>query len=285
MNYLHYHRHLTHSLVALPVLAALAVLVVRAVGRRPIRWAGALLAAALGVGSHLLLDWTNIYGLRPLLPFSAEWTQLSLTSVVDLWIWAVLLISVAGPFIGRLVGSEISSANVKGRTHGRGFAIFALFFLLVYDCGRAVLHARAAGALDSRLYEGTAPLRVAALPNAANPFRWRGLVETGGFYAIEDMDATGEFDPLRAAVFHKPAPDPAIDAARRSPVIQEFLRFSQFPLWRITPAEAPENSTLVEIFDLRYGTPQDPAFVATALVDSRQRVLKATFDFGKFRAR
>ena len=115
LNYLHYHRHLTHSLVALPVLAVLSVLVVRAASRKPLRWAGALAAAALGVGSHLLLDWTNMYGLRALLPFSSEWLRLDLTSIVDLWIWAVLLISVAGPFIARLVGSEISSGNVKGR--------------------------------------------------------------------------------------------------------------------------------------------------------------------------
>jgi inner membrane protein len=263
----------------------LAALVVRAAGRKPLRWAGALAAAGLGVGSHLLLDWTNMYGLRPLVPFSAKWTELDLTSVVDLWIWAVLLLAVAGPFIGRLVGSEISSGSLKGRSHGRGFAIFALLFLLAYNCGRGVLHARAAGALDSRLYEESAPLRVAALPNPANPFRWRGVVETGGFYAVEDVDATGEFDPLRAAIFHKPAPDPAIDAARGAPVIREFLRFSQYPLWRITPAAEPENGALVEIFDLRFGTPQDPGFMASALLDSRLRVVKTSFQFGKLRVR
>ena len=128
-------------------------------------------------------------------------------------------------------------------------------------------------------------MRVAALPNAANPFRWRGLIETGEFYAVEDVDLMGDFDPLRAAVFHKPASDPAIDAARRAPVLQEFLRFSQFPLWRITPAAEPENSTLVEVFDLRFGTPQEPGFMASALLDSRLRVLKTSFQFGKLRAR
>src|SRR5439155_27215011 len=67
LNYLHYHRHLTHSLAALPFLAILAVALVRLIGRKPVNWAGALAAAAIGLASHLLLDWTNIYGIRMLL--------------------------------------------------------------------------------------------------------------------------------------------------------------------------------------------------------------------------
>ena len=285
LNYLHYHRHLTHSIVAVPLLAILPVVLVRLAGRKPVQWMGAYCAALFAVASHLLLDWTNAYGIRLLLPFSAEWFRLDLTSVIDLWIWGILLLAVAGPFVSRLVGSEIASGGIRQKHHGRGAAIFALLFLLAYNCGRAVLHARAAGILESRIYGGAAPLRVAALPNAANPLRWRGVVETSDFYAIGDVDLMGEFDPLRAAVFHKPEADPALEAARASPAIQEFLRFSQFPLWRITPAAEPENGTLVEVFDLRFGSPQDPGFVASALVDSKLRVLKTSFQFGKLRPR
>src|ERR1017187_7733388 len=62
VNYLHYHRHLTHSLVAMPVMALLPVLVVWAVARKPIHWLGAFFAALIAVASHLLLDLTNMYG-------------------------------------------------------------------------------------------------------------------------------------------------------------------------------------------------------------------------------
>src|ERR1700761_1053944 len=81
LNYLRYHRHLTHSLAALPVLALLVVLLVRIAGRSPIQWAGAFLAAAAGIGSHLLLDYTNMYGIRLLLPFSDSWQRLDWTPV------------------------------------------------------------------------------------------------------------------------------------------------------------------------------------------------------------
>jgi inner membrane protein len=285
LSYLHYHRYLTHALVAMPIMALLPVVVVRAIARKPIRWWGAFAAAMVAVITHLLLDLTNIYGIRLFLPFSPVWLRLDLTSVVDVWIWAVLLLSVAGPFVGRLVGSEITSGAGKARNHGRGFAIFALAFLLLYNCGRAVLHTRALVVLDSRIYQESTPLRVAAAPDAANPFRWRGLVETGDFYAVEDVNLAGEFDPGRGAVFHKPEPDPAIEVAGRTPAFQEFLRFSQFPLWRVSPVPEPENGKLVEVIDMRFGTPLAPAFKVSALLTPKFEVLQTWFQFGALRPR
>ena len=76
-----------------------------------------------------------------------------------------------------------------------------------------------------------------------------------------------------------------MDAARRSPVFQQFLDFSQFPLWRVSPAEAPENSKQVEVMDMRFGSPLSPRFVATAVVDSQLRVLRSSFQFGALRPR
>ncbi len=281
LNYLHYHRHLTHSLAAMPLMALLPVLLVRAAGRKPIRWAGAYCAALLAVASHLLLDLTTSYGIRLFLPFSTDWLRLDLNNVVDLWIWAVFFLAVAGPFLARLVGSEIASGGLRERRHGRGFAVFALSFLLLYYCGRAVLRARADATLEARIYRGSVPLRVAALPGAANPLRWRGLVETADFYAVADVNLAGEFDPSSAAVFPKPEPDPALEAARSSATIREFLRFSQFPLWRVTPAAEPENSRLVEVFDMRFGSPQAPGLMASALIDSANRVVRTSFQFGR----
>jgi inner membrane protein len=285
VNYLHYHRHLTHSLAAMPVLAILCVLLVRGVTRKPVHWLGAFCAAMIAVASHLLLDWTNSYGIRLLLPFSGEWLRLDWTNVIDVWIWAVLLLGVAGPFLARLVGSEITSGAMRQRYPGRGFAIFALCFVLVYNFGRGTLHARAVGELQSRIYGDSAPSRIAALPDAANPLAWRGLVETRETYAIAGLNLSQPFDPTRAQIFHKPDFDPAIAAANRSPVFQQFLAFSQFPFWRVSPAEEPENAKLVEVMDMRFGSPMAPGFMASAVVDSRLRVLRTAFQFGAIRPR
>ncbi len=280
LSYLHYHRHLTHSLAAMPVMALATVALVRVVSRKKIRWTGAFLAALIAVATHLLLDLTNVYGTRLLLPFSARWLELDLTNVFDLWIWGVFLLCIAGPFLGRLVGSEIASRSGPEPLHGRGFAWVALAFLLFYNCGRGVLHARAVSELESRIYAGSAPLRTLAVPGPANPWRWKGVVETGDFYAVSDVDLLSEFDPTRATVYHKPAPDPAIDAAARLPAFQEFLRFSQWPLWSVSPAADLENGKTVEAIDLRFGSPSAPAFVVSATLDSALKPVSSSFRFG-----
>jgi len=284
LSYLHWHRHLTHSLVAMPVMALLTVAVVKLAGRKPIPWFAASVAALIGVASHLLLDWTNAYGIRLLLPFSDRWLRLDLLSLFDPWILGVALLAIVGPIVARLVGSEISSGKEKPRYQGRGFAWFALLFMVFYSYGRSVLRDRTVVMLDSRVYQGVAASRVAAFPSA-NPWRWHGLAETPDFIAIADVSPGEEFDPLRATVFHKPDPDPAIDVAWRTHTFQEFLRFSQFPLWRVSPAPDMENAKLVEVLDMRFGNPLAPGFMASAVVDSRLSVVREDFQWGLPRTR
>jgi inner membrane protein len=286
LNYLHFHRHLTHSLIAMPVLALIAVAIVRLASRKPVPWKGAFFAALIGVASHLVLDWTNVYGIRMLLPFSAEWLRLDTTNVIDIWIWSVAALCIAGPFLARLVGSEITSGGVKARHHGRGFARFALLFVLLYNSTRGVLHARAVASLSSRMYEDAPPVRVIAMPDSANPLRWRGLVETAGAFVVQDLNLVAP-DPAgsRPTIFPKADPDPAIDTAKRAYPVSQFLRFAQFPLWRVTPWPAVEGGRLVEVFDMRFGTPLAPGFMARAVVNGSNQVVESEFHFGVPRAR
>ena len=285
LNYLAYHRHLTHSLLLMPVMAIAAVALVRLAGRKPLRWVGAFFAALIAVASHLALDWTNVYGVRLLLPFSGEWLRADTTYIVDLWIWAVAIVGIAGPFLARLVGSEISSGVARERHHGRGFAWFALLVVLVYECGRGALHARAVASLESRMYDDALPVRVAATPDPVNPLKWRGIVETTAAYVIQDLDLATDPAGAHGIFFHKPDPEPAIDAARRTAAFRGFLPFAQYPLWRVTPYPAVENGKLVEVFDLRFGTPLAPGFMARAVLGSSLQVIESSFQFGAVRPR
>ena len=97
--YLAKHRGITHSLVgsltlglALPALfAACERLLARLRGRKPrARFKGLLVCSLVLVASHLLLDWTNSYGLRPFLPWDGRWVYGDLLFIVDPWIWLVL---------------------------------------------------------------------------------------------------------------------------------------------------------------------------------------------------
>ena len=150
LSYFEHHRGITHTVVMAPVMALLPVLFVCAVSRSMRGWKAAWVLSVIGVASHLLLDWTNAYGIRFLVPFSDHWFRLDLNNLIDLWIWAVLLIAWVGPLLGRLVSSEIGG----NAGSGRALAWFALSFVLLYDFGRWLAHQRALEILNSRVYQG-----------------------------------------------------------------------------------------------------------------------------------
>ena len=269
-TYLQYHRGLTHSLAFMPVLAALPVLLLAAFSRSWTGWRGAYLLSLIGIASHLLLDWTNTYAIRLLLPFSGEWLHLDWLFVFDVWVWAVLLLAVIGPLLGRLVSSEIGAKPGSGR----GLAIFALVFSSVYGFGRSLLHQRAVDTLNSRIYRGIAPTSVAAFPGPFNPLRWTGWVQTDRFSTRFDLNLASDFDPTVGTTFYNPDPSAAMEAARSTELFQRFLRFCIYPLWSVTPATEPEGATLVRIEDKRFG------FGVSAVVDKSNRVIRSWSGLG-----
>jgi inner membrane protein len=282
VTYLEYHRWFTHSLAAAPLMAAIVVVIARAASRgRPFPWIRAFVAATVGVASHLALDWTNIYGIRLLLPFSPDWLRLDINAIVDLWIWALFLLAIAAPALAKLVSSEIGATPGTGR----GWAIFALLALSGYEYGRYLAHDRAVAVLNARIYDGATPVRVAAFPEFANPLRWRGLVETGDAYRVFALSLAEGFDPSAGAVFFKGLPNEATLAASKTLIFQRFLAFSPLPLWRTVPASEPEGATQVDVFDMRFGDPRHPAFVTTAVVDRSNKVVRSGFSFGGAPAR
>ncbi len=227
LYYFEQHRGITHSIAAAPVMALLCALVACAVGRTMRGWIVAWGLALIGVASHLLLDWTNVYGIRLFFPFSSQWFHLDLINLFDLLVWAVLLLAWVGPMLGRLVSGEIGAQSGTGR----GLAIFALSFFLIYDCGRFVWHKRAIEILNSRVYQGSPAIRVAAFPNAGvSPLEWQGWIERPEFVMRFTVDVTKEFDPTAGAILYKAPPSPAMEAARQAAPVAVFLRFAQYPL-------------------------------------------------------
>ena len=278
LTYLKYHRWFTHSLIATPLMAAASVGLAWLFARgKPFPWVKATVAALIGVGSHVLLDWTNMYGIRLLLPFSAEWQRLDITQIVDFWIWLVLFSAIAAPALGRLVSSEIGAKPATGR----GWAIAALLVIGGYQYCRYLTHGRAVAMLNARIYDGSAPARVAAFPNYWNPLKWRGLVETSDAYRLYTVNVSESFDPSQATIFYKAQPDAAIAAASKTPAFAQLLSFSPFPLWRTTPVAEPEGATEVEVYDLRFGDPRRGSFVTAAIVDPSNHVENARFSFGR----
>jgi inner membrane protein len=276
--YLENHRTITHSIIAVPILAAMTALLVRLFARKQFSFKWAWFAAMIGVASHLALDWLNEYGVRLLAPFSNKWWRLDSANLVDIWIWAALASAAAAPFLSRLVSSEIGAR--KNPNSGRAAAILALCFIGLYAYGRSVLHDRAVAILDSRMYRDAAPTSVAALPDEVNPFVWHGVVETQSFYELADVNLLGSFDPDEGRVFYRPQPTPeeltAERLAQSTDAFHQLLRFAQYPLWRFTPVE---KGIRVEVMDLRFGAPPNPRFLASAIVTLDGRIMNPDFSY------
>jgi inner membrane protein len=98
-TFLHHHRGITHAIVGVLFLAVLLPAVFYGVDRllaklrhRPprIKFGGLLLASLIVSATHPLLDWTNNYGIRFLLPWNTGWSYGDLVFIVDPFIWFVL---------------------------------------------------------------------------------------------------------------------------------------------------------------------------------------------------
>lgn len=266
--YLDYHRGIMHSLAASPAMAMLALLVAALIRRASINWK-TWLACWIGILSHLLLDFTNVYGIRLFLPFSHRMPHLDMVEIIDPWILLIFAIAIAAPALARMVTSEIRSGAKSAGPH-HAWAIFALVALCGYEGFRAAAHSRAMAVMSARDYDGGATL-FAAMPNGSNPLRWRGVVETQTDVRTIPILLNEEFDPSQAEIDY-PAPDsPAIEAAKRSPQMQPLIRFDQLPFWSVEPVD---DGTLVHLVDMRFGTPrQRGLFSASALVTSGGRVI------------
>jgi inner membrane protein len=281
LTYLDHHRGITHGLAAAPVLGALVVGALAAIRRTSMPWFRAVVTATTGVLSHLLLDWTNTYGIHLLAPFSNAWLRLDIINVVDLWIWALLLIAVAGPLLSKLVSSEIGAKP----SNGRGAAVFALIMLTLYAGARYALHERAINTLDSHMYSGAPAKRTAAFPHFANPFVWNTHIDTANAVILQRVNLLFPYDPMGGVVHYWPQRSEALEATLATPTVQRFLNFAQFPFWQITPLDKPEGAVKVEVMDLRFGDPNAPRFVATVMLDAGARVTEESFSFGPLRPR
>jgi len=278
LRYLEVHRGYTHCLLGLPFMAALCVLVTAAIYRQRLPWLRAWLLCCVGVASHLLLDWTNSYGVRLFLPFSPGWAHLDINSLTDGVILIVLSMAAIWPWFAGLVSGEIGS---RQKPRVRATSVAALMFFMAFDAGRMALHQRAVTELNSRVYDEAVPRKAAALPTMFNPFLWTGIVETDDSFVEIGVRALHELDPDEAKIMHKQPFTPAIEAARNTEAFRYFQYFARFPVWTEEPVILPnEPAARVELTDLRFGSLGAGSFHCVALVDRAGRVMESMFAFG-----
>lgn len=274
-----HHRGITHTLIGAPFMA-LAItgfvwicdkLSQRLFRKRkpsfvepqPISWLWIWVTAFVADLSHLLLDWTNNYGLRPFFPFDKHWYSGDLVFIADPIIWALLVIALIFPALLSLADREVGARRTKFR--GRGWAIFALTGMVVLWCWRWAEHAHGLNLLKSQQVTVEPAIRVALEPYPTNPWRWHALIETATTYQTAEIDSSRDLVVSDAAsdTLYKPPVTPATQAARRTYLGQVYLDWSQWPyvhdlgehtIAGTQPPSLPPTRTwsAVEFSDLRF---------------------------------
>jgi len=281
-TYLKYHRGITHSFLGIVVLGIILCGFVYWVGKRvrpkpnlSLTAPWLLLAALLGTASHLLLDFTNSYGVRPFLPFSARWYAWDIMFIVDPLLLSLLTLGLGVPWLLRMVSEEVGARQprlIKG-------AIFSLCALVAWWGLRDFAHRRALSILDSRTYAEENPLRLGAFPSPGNPFVWTGVVETEGFLHVLRVNAwNSNSPPEEAGTFNKLEASPALEAARKTRTGRIFMDFARFPSGHL---EESADGFLVSLRDLRYYSvpAQSRNFVADIELDKNLRPRSESFHF------
>ena len=263
-----HHRGWTHTLLGLPLEAAIVVGSVwlfhrwrtqrsatRATSpkppKAPIRWGLLYGFSLIALLSHLLLDYTNNYGLRPFFPFNPHWYAASLVFIFEPVILAVLLIALVAPALFGLIGSEVGAR--KSPYRGRAWAIAALLAIAALWEWRTIERQNAIHLAETIDVGGAQVLRVTANPYPINPYRWQTIVETPQFYQLATIDLLNHTIATspHADIFYKPPTTLATLVAKRTWLGEVYLDWSSYTLVTDTGAN-DDGLTTVTFTDLRF---------------------------------
>jgi len=288
---LKHHRGITHTFIGAPVMAALAVGVVWLFhrwreGRRkrrlaaalpavpgapipsrlqpqPVRWGWLYLTALIAALSHILLDWTNNYGIRPFYPFNPRWYAGSFVFIAEPVLWVLFGLALVIPGLLGLTDREIGARRTA--FPGRTWAILALCGMVGLWCWRWAEHAQALAMIENTQIASAPIKRIAVEPYPVNPFRWHAIVETQDFYQTAEINTRTESidSDVQSDVIFKPADTPAVEAAKQTLLGKVYLDWGRWamvsdmgqePVPGMDPPKLPphRNWTTVRFSDLRF---------------------------------
>ncbi|MNF27841.1 hypothetical protein D3C84_85030 [compost metagenome] len=258
-----WHQGPTHSLILLPLWAALIAGAFALAGKRKAAFLPACVFAAVGLASHIALDLMTAYGTALFHPLSQQ----------RFWIGSLFLVDPV--FLLIALGALVASLRLRKRWP----ALAGIALLALYAGGQTLQQLRASDiARQWAQANGIVPTRVAALAQPLSPFNWKLLVADGAHYhqahlkldggggALPIPGALGElaraYRPPEQLVWqlrHRYGADAAlqeqVQARWHDPRFASYRRFALFPaLSRIDRG----GETCVWFTDLRYDLPTLP---------------------------
>lgn len=270
-----HHRGFTHSFLGLIMVSAVVVglmyLIWRLRARQtnipnlPPRWGLLFLFAYIAGLSHILLDYTNNYGVRPFWPFWEKWYSWDIIFIVEPALYLILVAGLVLPLI---------FSRDEAVPRGRKFAVAALICMAALYTVRDHEHRKAVLALQQQRFNSVVPVRVSAYPYYWYLFRWYGVVETKDFFASSDMDSrSGEIVRSELEFVPKPPETDVTLAAKNCYLGRVYLDWAEYPLVTQTSSGTGWE---VHFRDLRYDYPPlrgGSTLAATVELDRNLRVV------------
>ncbi len=250
-----HHRGFTHSFLGLILTSAIVVGFMYVIwilrGRKTNipglvpRWGLLFVFAYIAGFSHIVLDFTNNYGVRPFWPFLGKWYSWDIVSIIEPALYVFL--------IPGLVLPELFSRG-KPLPRGRTAAVLTLIAIGSMYAVRDHEHREAVHELEAMHFNLSTSTRVSAYPYFWTVFRWYAVAETKDLFATSDIDSrSGKLDMKELRFFYKKPETPATLAAKRSYAGRVYLDWAQYP-W-VTENVSGEDA-VVHFKDLRYDYPR-----------------------------
>jgi inner membrane protein len=287
-----HHRGWTHTFLGLPFEAAIVLGAVwlfhrwrlrkldnTKPPRAPVRWPLLYCFCLIALLSHLFLDWTNNYGLRPFFPFNPRWYAGSFVFIIEPVLLLILFIALVAPSLFGLISSEVGVRRPPFR--GRGWAVAGLLAMAALWTLCYIEHQKALQIARNGDYNGAPVVRVAADPYPINPFHWQTVVETPRSYLISSADtlSTTIATSSETETIYKPPTTLATLRAKQSWLGEIYLDWSQYPVVTDTGTD-PDGITTVTFRDLRFiylpvlSEREKDALMGAVYVNSDRRIVR-----------
>lgn len=229
-------RMFTHSILGILILSFFAAWVFR-IFYRQLSYKASFFLSLLGMGLHVFYDLMNSYGVVILYPFSRERFEFAWIFIIDLMLWAWLIL----PFIlmcfkkWRAKEADIFKIIVLGT------ALYTSF------CGWARL--KSFRILEETVLQNSVqPEFLYVFPEALGPHRFRGVFREGEhyeMYLIHVFEGRAEF--LRR--FHTDRENPLLQTLRQKPEVKRLEWFAKAPVWQIGEEKGQIKA---KVFDIRF---------------------------------
>ena len=259
--YIEYHRGITHSLIAVPVLALGLTLVINVFSENFWR---TFVIAFTSAATHPLLDYANTYGLRPFLPFDGTWYYGDALFIIDPYIDGIMLAGILG---------AQRFANVR-----QFVAWVTILFVVAYAGVRVQLRNEARAQLQGFLSALRSVEKSAVMPQMLDTTRWYGIVATKTEVVRVEIDA---LHGLTGGILRtdRGSWSQIVSGAARAPAAAAFIGFARFPITRVEGAQFGYRVTFI---DFRFYNDADgTAFAADVQLDRSFNVVRDRLGFNQ----